>query len=463
VAASLDERKDLRRHESQTVLKGLLENAPVGARANHLRKRRGLKSIKGNEVHLGPVGMRWLLSGSSWQEIRRSNVPIVVPINEMLFGGRPDDWPTNTRLVDSIFLRSEASSLCPAISSFVDQVRTAGRKVIALGFSSMPVSREGLLKISLRLIRSCEKEVCILALGSAKSAAAPSPRRSSSRENADDLETQAAEAVAAGRLLLVPGGAPYEHLFPLMDAVVVHGGLGSTCEAMLAKVPCIVTGVLLMDQRFWGSRCHALKVGPYPVHISEFPKRCVDFVNFALKDNSPWAINAQALGDKLRQMAVGDETGVLRNVQAVVELAEKAKPFVFTDSEVGSLSALRMVRDAGMDLATAVSSSFIPRRWRSSESSHLSAAASSPALHHDEDLVEVEQKPQLHSDDETTAQRPQSGRKSWVTNWLVPRSRPASPPRSASAPPGSSRIFSTCAQFNSAAGQDLQQHAIQFV
>jgi hypothetical protein len=102
-------------------------------------------------------------------------------------------------------------------------------------------------------------------------------------------------------------GADYGKLFPLVDCNIVHGGLGTTAEASAAQqplsllpcflafllprsllsvclhdvfittqatltlppppplplqavragVPCMVTGVLLMDQRFWGNLCNA--------------------------------------------------------------------------------------------------------------------------------------------------------------------------------------------------------------
>jgi UDP:flavonoid glycosyltransferase YjiC (YdhE family) len=55
-----------------------------------------------------------------------------------------------------------------------------------------------------------------------------------------------------------------------MDCVIVHGGLGTTSEALKVGVPVIVTGVLLMDQRFWGKRVHDLGIGPEPVHIKNF-------------------------------------------------------------------------------------------------------------------------------------------------------------------------------------------------
>lgn len=64
--------------------------------------------------------------------------------------------------------------------------------------------------------------------------------------------------------------APHAWLFPRVDAVVHHGGAGTTGAAFLAGVPQIVvpTGV---DQPFWASRVAALGVGlaaPYRRHLT---------------------------------------------------------------------------------------------------------------------------------------------------------------------------------------------------
>lgn len=55
----------------------------------------------------------------------------------------------------------------------------------------------------------------------------------------------------------------------------------------------ITTGVLLMDQRFWGQRLHEMGIGPPPIHISNFHSCCVDYVNQALHPESPWRSQAK--------------------------------------------------------------------------------------------------------------------------------------------------------------------------
>ena len=104
-----------------------------------------------------------------------------------------------------------------------------------------------------------------------------------------------------------------------MDAFIVHGGLGSTVEAIRMRKPVAVTGILLFDQRFWGALCHQKGIGPPPVHIDDFKDTCVAFVDEALGPDSAWAAAARALD-------FGNEAddGVAANVEHFAKLIESA-------------------------------------------------------------------------------------------------------------------------------------------
>merc|ERR1712194_670489 len=118
-----------------------------------------------------------------------------------------------------------------------------------------------------------------------------------------------------------------------IDAVVLHGGLGTTSEALQAKLPTIVTGVLLLDQRFWGSRCKKMGVGPFGVHVDDFPEVCVEDVDRAFAENSVWKQNASKIGSLLLDEAGDDPSGVKRNVECVVTMSEVAKPYHYSQQE----------------------------------------------------------------------------------------------------------------------------------
>jgi vancomycin aglycone glucosyltransferase len=90
----------------------------------------------------------------------------------------------------------------------------------------------------------------------------------------------------AGRRLLVAGGwaaldrsvsasddvlaisdAPHEKLFPLMGAVVHHGGAGTTTAAARAGTPQVIVPHML-DQFYWARRVDVLGLGPRSLPIS---------------------------------------------------------------------------------------------------------------------------------------------------------------------------------------------------
>jgi len=98
---------------------------------------------------------------------------------------------------------------------------------------------------------------------------------------------------------------------------IVHGGLGTTVEALRMKKPTVVTGPLLMDQRFWGNVCYEKKVGPHHVHIDEFDKVCVDFIDDALDPDDPKGYQAAAAASDWGDTA---EDGVGKNVNKFAEI-----------------------------------------------------------------------------------------------------------------------------------------------
>jgi sterol 3beta-glucosyltransferase len=61
---------------------------------------------------------------------------------------------------------------------------------------------------------------------------------------------------------------PYRWLFPRMAAVVHHGGVGTTSEALLAGVPSAVVA-FGGDQPYYGRRIHELGAGPAPTKASQ--------------------------------------------------------------------------------------------------------------------------------------------------------------------------------------------------
>ncbi|MCP4439709.1 MAG: glycosyltransferase family 1 protein [Aureispira sp.] len=63
--------------------------------------------------------------------------------------------------------------------------------------------------------------------------------------------------------------APFETLFPLADAVVHHGGAGTTAITLKAKVPMMICPILhpVGDQMFWGKQVHKKGLGIKPIPL----------------------------------------------------------------------------------------------------------------------------------------------------------------------------------------------------
>jgi sterol 3beta-glucosyltransferase len=62
----------------------------------------------------------------------------------------------------------------------------------------------------------------------------------------------------------IPGGVPYDWLFPRVSVAVHHGGVGTTAEALRVGTPSVVVPVV-PDQEFWGWRVHTLGAGSAPI------------------------------------------------------------------------------------------------------------------------------------------------------------------------------------------------------
>uniref|UniRef100_A0A7S3PHE7 FYVE-type domain-containing protein n=2 Tax=Aplanochytrium stocchinoi TaxID=215587 RepID=A0A7S3PHE7_9STRA len=362
------EKSGMAPHHFYNHLKEWMEQNPLTQSLNTMRRRRGLvpfsRRQEGKSTLINAIGALGIPTvNQTWRDLTKKNVPLIIPINEMAFGEKPRKWSENTVFTDNIFLRGHTlPELSNDLKAFIDAAKSRGEKVVVLAFSSMPVSFCTIIDIAVKLIEETENRVSIIALignhdekrtmkvdnnfrtmGSFKSyqdtkhqLIDASGRRELLIENIEigvaenqgivKIEQKIKRYEMEGRLF-VDMGAPFGKLFPLMDAVVTHGGLGSIGEAILSKAPVIVTGVLLFDQRFWGVRCKELGIGPFPVHINKFKRKCVGIINEAVKDNSLWKQNALKIGTKLAELAQDDPSGTKRNAQVVFKMMEKAFPY----------------------------------------------------------------------------------------------------------------------------------------
>jgi UDP:flavonoid glycosyltransferase YjiC (YdhE family) len=92
---------------------------------------------------------------------------------------------------------------------------------------------------------------------------------------------------------------PHDWLFPMMKAVVHHGGAGTTAAALRAGVPSVVTP-FFADQPFWAHRVKELGVGPRPVPQKRITaERLVAAIRTATSDDGMRA-RAASIGERIR-------------------------------------------------------------------------------------------------------------------------------------------------------------------
>lgn len=113
--------------------------------------------------------------------------------------------------------------------------------------------------------------------------------------------------------------APHDQLFPLMAAVVHHGGAGSTAAGLRAGKPTLICP-FFGDQPFWGARVHALGIGPEPLPQKNLRVEPLTQRLQQLKHHSSYAVQARVLAQKLQQ-----EEGVAQAVRFIEQIGARAE------------------------------------------------------------------------------------------------------------------------------------------
>lgn len=172
-------------------------------------------------------------------------VPTIVAMSPATLK-RPDDWADNVHITGYWFFdgpEDDDWEPPPELDRFIND----GEPPIYIGFGSMPSKdAEERTKMVVRACTAAGKRA-ILAKGWGG-------------------VTLNGSALPADRFHVLDS-APHKKLFPLMSAVVHHGGAGTTAAGFRAGSPTLVCP-FAMDQPFWGWRVHALGVGPEPLPTS---------------------------------------------------------------------------------------------------------------------------------------------------------------------------------------------------
>jgi len=175
-------------------------------------------------------------TGASFHQILTSN-PLLGAYSDKVIP-RPHDWPGNVRITGYWFPDSRTGWEPESeLKAFLD----SGDPPVYVGFGSMagrhPEKMASLIMDA--LAKSGQRGLLLTGWGGLRTDQIP-----------DNV--------------FVVDSVPHSGLFPLMAAVVHHGGAGTTAEGLRAGVPTVIVP-FAFDQPFWGARVKALGLGPDPI------------------------------------------------------------------------------------------------------------------------------------------------------------------------------------------------------
>ncbi len=110
---------------------------------------------------------------------------------------------------------------------------------------------------------------------------------------------------------------PHEWLFENVQAVVHHGGAGTTAAGLRAGKPTLVVP-FGGDQPFWGSRVRALGCGPKPIRRTNLTEEKLAEALSELVENGAYKVAAGELGERLKS-----ETGTANAADVIEHEVEK--------------------------------------------------------------------------------------------------------------------------------------------
>lgn len=105
--------------------------------------------------------------------------------------------------------------------------------------------------------------------------------------------------------------APHHALFPLMSAVVHHGGAGSTAAGLRAGQPTLVCP-LSVDQPFWGYHVWKLGCGPRPQAMNRLRAEPFAAGLCELTGTESYRVRAREVAEAMAQ-----EDGVARAIEVI--------------------------------------------------------------------------------------------------------------------------------------------------
>ncbi len=229
--------------------------------------------------------------GGLFRDSLGNNLPTLYNFSAIV-SPRPRDWP-QTAVVTGFWMLEDNSGWAP--SPELQKFLSEGPPPVYIGFGSMPFGAERngqLLSSALKLWGGR----AIISRG----------------WGGIDMDQMPDTVFAVSE-------APHDKLFPLVSAVVHHGGAGTTAAGLYAGKPTFVLPQAY-DQRYWGRRVRALGCGPAPVRLRTLTPEILANALRELTTDKTMAANAQMIGK-----ALSEEDGLLTAVQFIKATIDGAK------------------------------------------------------------------------------------------------------------------------------------------
>ncbi|ODT68028.1 MAG: hypothetical protein ABS75_21960 [Pelagibacterium sp. SCN 63-23] len=252
--------------------------------------QQGYYDLPRDRVRKELMGLGPRKRGGLFKDSYGNNLPTLYNFSSIV-SPRPRDWPQTAVVTGFWFLDDNGGWTPPDdLKHFLD----SGPPPVYIGFGSMPFGAER----NTKLLRVALKKWGGRAIVS----------RGWGGIKPDDLPNT----------VFAVSEAPHDKLFPLVAAVVHHGGAGTTAAGLRAGKPTF-TVPQAYDQRYWGRRVRALGCGPAPVRLRNLTPDILANALRELTTNPTMKTNAERIGKALSEER-GLETAV-NFIEATIDAA----------------------------------------------------------------------------------------------------------------------------------------------